>query len=750
VRPSLRLLPLSLAIGMLTIAHAKQPGQAGVAKHTGVKHPANEWVLCHGDAVPVFPGQPPVGEQADRANAPTEVQADAADLSKVDTSVFSGHVETRHADQWMFSDRMFYQHDLDTWQALGNVKYQDNSVRLIADRADGDKDKDITTLETTKYQLRDTRGNGKGKHGAVHASQEVYTDGTYSTCDVDKRDWEIHGDTLQLDRDTDIGTAHHATVRIGNVPVLYLPYFTFSLDNERKSGFLTPSFGYNSRNGFLFTLPYYFNLAPNYDATLTGRLYGDRGAMLEGDFRFLTATSHGDIDATFLPDDRETGTDRGSINIKAGNSLSPNWYTNVDINRVSDTAFFQDFSEEPFGSAIGVIASTAGIYGRGRYWTAGGFAQVWQLTDPSLTDISLPYRRVPDVYFNWDQPLADHLELGVKTEAVKFEQPVLGDATRVDLYPYMAFPFAQAAWYLKPELGYRYTAYDLDIPVVPGGDTSPTRGVPIFDIDAGAYFDRDVTWFGHDFVNTLEPRLYYLRVPYRNQYAIPIFDTQDNTFSFEQLFRTNSFSGADRQTNADQLTAAVTSRLLDASDGSEWLSTSVGEITYFESPQVALPSEPIVPMTGSDYVVDTKLDLDDRWSVDGAYLYDPNAGQTDLASLRLQWRFGDGGLLNAMYRYRRDLVQEDDVSFAYPLNADWRVLGRWDYSVLNHSTVEALAGVEWQDCCMAVRVMARDYVHDTAGDKDLALFVEIQLTGLGAFGRATSPVLDRDILGYTQ
>jgi len=321
----------------------------------------------------------------------------------------------------------------------------------------------------------------------------------------------------------------------------------------------------------------------------------------------------------------------------------------------------------------------------------------------------------------------------------------------VDLYPYLSVPFEQAAWYVKPELGYRYTAYNLDAPVNPGGTTDPTRGVPIFDLDAGAYFERDVNWFGHDFINTLEPRLYYLRVPYRNQDDIPIFDTQDYTFDFGQLFRTNSFAGADRQADANQLTAAVTSRLLDATDGSEWLSASFGQIRYFTPPRVELPGEPYVPLTGSDYVLDTKLDLDDRWSVDGAYLYDPNAGQTDLGSLRLQYLFGDGGVINAMYRYRRDLVQEDDVSFLYPLNASWRLLGRWDYSLLNHSIVEGLAGVEWEDCCVAVRVLARDYVHDSSGDKDLALYVEMELKGLSvSLGRDTEQVLDRDILGYTR
>ena len=746
---SLRLLPLSLALGM-ALAQAKTPGYPSTRTHTPSKHPANEWAMCHGDAVAAFQGQPPTGVKEARPTSPADIQADKADLSKTSTSVFEGNVESRRADQWMFADRMAYQHDKDTWQAVGAVKYQDSSVRLTADRADGDLGKDITTLETIQYQLRNVRGNGKAARAKVEGDQETYTDSTYSTCDPGDRKWEIQGKRIDIDREKGVGTAHDATLRIGNVPVLYLPYFSFALDNQRKSGFLTPGFGTSSNGGFMLSLPYYLNLAPNYDATLTPRLYGKRGLMLDGEFRYLTASSHGTVEATWLPNDSLRGYDRGSVFVKSITSLSPHWYANVDLNYVSDRHYFEDFSNQPFGNAIGLLSSTAGIYGRGRYWTAGAFAQTWEITDPSLADQSAPYRRVPDVYFRWQQPLADHVELGLKSEAVKFSQMVLSGGSRIDLYPYIMLPFEQAAWYVRPELGYRYTAYNLDTPVVAGGPTSPTRGTPIFDIDAGAYFERDTTLFGKSFINTLEPRLFYLRVPYRDQADIPIFDTQQYTFGYAQLFRTNSFTGADRQADANQLTAAVTTRLLDAADGREWLTASFGQIRYFDPPRVQLPGVPFVDRSSSDYVVDADLNIDDRWTLGGSYQYDPHNNRTDLGSVRAQYRFGLGGVVNAAYRYRPGLVEQTDLSFVYPLNDNWRLLGRWDYSLRDRTTLEALGGVEWQDCCMAVRVLARNYIRDVLGDKNLALFVEIELKGLGSFGRSTEQVLDRDILGYTR
>ena len=747
MHPSLRLLPLSLALGM-TLAQAKLPGHA--PQHAKPKHPANEWMLCRGNAVPEFAGDAPTGSKDDRPASPADVQSDSADLSKTNTSVFTGNVEVRRADQWMFADRMAYEHDTDTWQAVGSVKYQDSSVRLTADRAQGDNSKNISTLDTIQYQLRNVRGNGKAAHAKVVGDQETYTDTTYSTCDPDDRRWEIRGQQIDIDRATGIGTAHHATVRIGSVPVLYLPYFTFPLDNQRKSGFLAPSFGQSSNGGFLLTVPYYLNLAPNYDATLTPRFYGNRGLMIDGEFRYLTKDSHGSINGDWLPDDSLRGYDRGSLFIKDTTNLSSNWYAAADLSYVSDTHFFEDFSSQPFGSAIGLLSSSAGVYGRGRYWTAGLFAQTWQVTDPSLSDASAPYRRMPDLYFRWEQPFAEHLELGLKSEAVQFDQMVLSGGSRIDLYPYIQMPFEKAAWFVRPELGYRYTSYNLDAPVVPGGNSSPTRGTPIFDIDAGAFFERDTTWFGRSLINTLEPRLFYLRVPYRDQSDIPIFDTQDYTFGYQQLFRTNSFTGADRQSNANQLTAAVTTRLLDTEDGHELLTASFGQIHYFDPPRVQLPGVAFVDRSGSDYVLDADLNLDDHWTLGGSYQYDAHDHRTDLGSLRSQYRFGHGGVLNAAYRYRPNLVKQADVSFLYPLNDNWRLLGRWDYSVLDSKTLEALAGVEWQDCCMAVRVIARNYIRDAVGDKNTALFVEIELKGLGSFGRDSSDLLDRDILGYSR
>jgi LPS-assembly protein len=732
----LRILPLSLAVSLA--AQAKQPL-------------ADAWVLCKGpDAVAPFPGEAPTGKAADRDTSGADAQADLIDAHLKDTTIFQGNAEVKRADQWLLADKMTYDHQADRYQAEGSVRYQDSTVRLTASKADAQTAKDITTLDDIQYQLLDKRGNGKAARATVQGQQETYSRVTYSTCDPGDRKWEIRADRMEINRDTNIGKAHNATIRIGNVPVLYSPYLSFPLDDRRKSGLLYPSFGLNKRSGFEFSLPYYLNLAPNYDATLTPHYFSKRGLMLGGEFRYLTSNSHGTVDATWLPNDSITGYDRGSLFAKDVTAFSKHWYASADLNYVSDTHYFEDFSNQPYGSAIGLLSSQAGVYGRSRYWSAGAYAQLWQVTDPLLPEALAPFRRMPDIYFRWEQPFADWVTLGVRSEAVRFDHPELGGGSRVDLYPYIALPFERAAWYVRPELGYRYTAYNLDSGVAPAGNNSPTRGTPIFDIDAGAYFERDTTLFGKNFINTLEPRLYYLRVPYRDQSGIPIFDTQDFTFSYQQLFRTNRFTGADRQGDANQLTGAITTRLLDAADGREWLTASLGQIHYFAPPRVLLPGETFVDRSSSAYVADANLAIDDRWSIGGSYQWDPQFSSTDLGAVRAQYRLPGDGVVNAAYRYRPGLVEQADFSFEYPISSYWKLLGRWNYSFLDRSTLEALAGVEWQDCCMAVRVLGRNYIHNVAGQKDLALYIEIELKGLGSFGRETDKLLDRAILGYSR
>jgi len=272
----------------------------------------------------------------------------------------------------------------------------------------------------------------------------------------------------------------------------------------------------------------------------------------------------------------------------------------------------------------------------------------------------------------------------------------------------------------------------------------------VMSLDAGAFLEREFQWNDRGLLQTLEPRLYYLRVPYRDQDDLPLFDTQPLTFSWPGLFRDNRFAGADRQGDADQVTLALTSRLLDAADGRELVSGSIGRIHYFDPPRVTVPGAPLLSDEGSAWVAEASIALGRRWSLGLAQQWEPDTDRTTLSAVRSQWRFGDGGLVNASYRYRADLLEQTDLSFVLPINQNWRLMGRWNYSLRDDETLEALAGFEWKSCCVAVRLLGRQYIREFGGERNTGIYLELELNGLGGLGRDTARLLDDAILDYSR
>ena len=712
----------------------------------------NDFSLCHKNDLLDFyvPGLPTEGN---RALAPERVNGDR--LESPDSNVFHlyGDASLQRLDQLLRADRIDYTEDTTEYAATGHVRYQDRGELFSADEMHGTTDPEHGYAENVQYQLMTSRGNGSaGSAELLDQQRSRYKMVSFSTCDPHDRLWEIRAHTMAIDQNTGVGRAHDVTMRIKGVPFLYLPYLRFPVDDRRQSGFLYPRFGNSNRTGFYLAVPYYFNLDPSFDATLTPRLYTDRGLMLGGEFRYLTDRGFGTLEFNYLPHDRVTGDDRGSLQFVSSTALIPGWAFNTNINRVSDASYFKDFSNSLEQAAVSELASSAYLNGAGNWWDAGAGVDFYQITDPTIPQTAEPYRRLPRLYFDASRafgPLGGP-EWGVNAEAVRFQSTVPGriDGERVDLYPYLAWPFEGAAWFVRPELGYRYTAYNLQQPVAPGDSTSPTRATPIFDVDAGLIFERDTHLFGNDYTQTLEPRLYYRRVPYRNQNDLPLFDTQPLTFDFWQMFTTNSYSGADRQENANNLTVALTTRLLDA-NGDEKISASFGQIRYFDPQQVTLaPNQKITDYSGSNYVANIEVSLSDNWRVTASQQWNPNTHETDVSTIGLQWRLKQDGVLNLAYRYRRGLLEQVDASAEYPLNDRLKLIGRYDYSLRDRKAIEAFAGLEWDTCCTAFRILGRHYVYDFAGDTNNAVFFEIEFKGIGAYGQKTESFLHRSILGY--
>lgn len=765
MRTALRLLPLPLcmAVALTAMADDERPGM---------------WRLCPlEDAVPAFPdAPPPEGTAAERDQSPTEIEGD--ELSGIYDQVMSydGNVTLRRADQFLSADNLTIDAESGIYSAEGSIRYQDSGMRLVGERLSGNQDLDSHSIEGVRYQLIEQRGSGGARRAELVGEQGALYESSYSTCPPDERMWELRSRRIDIDMEEGFGTARGATLHLGKVPVLYVPWFKFPIDDRRKTGLLYPAISYNSRNGFDWRQPIYLNLAPNYDNTLEPRLMSRRGFLLGNEFRYLTESGRGTLEFEYLPSDDLTTRDRereiqevpivdnrrkedrGMFHFNGRHRFNRTWHARANLNWISDPRYLEDMSSSLADAAPSAIASSAGLYGSGRYWSAGLTADYRVLSDYTLRRERLPYYRAPRAYWIWERPHAPWLVTGAHVDLTRFDHydpDVRPGGSRLDVKPWISMPLEGAAWYIRPTLAWRYTGYQLDDELArdldpSSPDTSPSRSLPISSIEAGLFFDRGTMFRGEQYLHTLEPRLFYLNVPYRYQDDLPRFDTRNLTFSWGQLFRDNRFAGADRQTDANQLTLALSTRLLRESDGREKLNLSVGQIRYFDDSRVGLtPTSGQIEAGRSSWVAEGSYAINDRWTFNAGYQWDPKERRDELVALRTRYLIGDYGIANLGYRYRRaPRLEQIDFSFLYPINPVWSLVGRYYYSLEDRQVLEGIAGVQWDSCCMSVRLVGRHYVRNRLGETNDSIQLEIEFKGMGSAGPDLEDRLRRAILGY--
>lgn len=744
------------------------------------------------DAVPQFPDAPKTGLgilPAERSALPTEVEGDEQS-GTIEVPVLEGNVALTRGDQFLGTDKITIDSEKQTYVAEGNVRFQDTGMRIVAERASGSQATDTHQIEALRYQLIDRRGNGGAKRIELQGGQGTLFGSTYSTCPPTQQHWRVVANQIDVNTEEGFAVARHATLRVGKVPVMYVPWFKFPIDERRQTGLLFPSISNSGRNGFDYKQPIYINLAPNYDLTLSPRIMTKRGASLGAEYRYLNGSGAGTLRGMWMPKDDLRERERGFANFGGYQNLTSHWQARANLLWISDPRYFEDFNNSSMGVSAYSAFSEMGLYGRGRYWDAGLTADRWQLADYTLTDASLPYDRLPRLFFNWEQPFGTLLRAGIESEAVRFQhqsyRPIdasyrpygqeidIPGGSRFDVKPYISMPLEGAGWFIRPTVAWRYTAYQLDdelaqqiatgraqadaasrgVTYVPAMDAAffnrkPTRSLPIYSVDAGLQFDREFERKGKSFLQTLEPRVFYLRAPYRDQSALPVFDTVPLTFGWGQLFRDNRYSSADRQSDANQITTALTTRILRESDGFEKFSLSLGQIHYLDDVLVkAYPWENTVEKGRSAWVADANWSPSDRWQIGASYQWDPKYRRHDLAAFRARYLLKDEGIVNLSYRYRRDLLEQADFSFLYPINPTWSVVGRYYYSLKDRKALETVAGVQWDSCCVAVRLVGRQYIQNREGELNDGIMLEIEFKGLGSAGQDTRRTLRRAILGY--
>ena len=702
---------------------------------------------------------------------PVYLAADAMQSDDERNLTLDGLGVVRRADGVLSGDFLYYNQNTEDVTAVGNARLVQDGNIVIGPSMRYNLDTDVGDVDFPQFWL-DNGGAGVGtKAEMTNRNEMTITDVTYSGCPCPDPAWYIKSSKVDLNYDENEGVARNGVLFFKGVPLLASPYLTFPLRPERKSGFLLPTFATTNQTGFDLTLPYYLNLAPNYDATLVARPMSKRGLMLGGEFRYLNPSFRGQVAGTYLNRDNELGTDRWLYSLKHnqrfGNGFTGGW----DISGVSDDDYFKDFALLAINEATTTYLPRSVFAGwSNRDWRA----RVQYTTFQTLGDIRPQYNLVPGITLNGARFDQNGFDLQSENAAVWFDRPTdrrgrqIGpDGQRYVSYNSVSFPMVRPGWYITPKVGLHTTRYETEwyrLTGIGGRESSNNRVLPITSVDAGMTFERPTSFFGLDAIQTLEPRIYYLNVPYRDQSNLPVYDTTLSDFSFSQAFQENIYTGGwDRIANANQLTLALGSRLLDEETGFERAAFAVGQRIYFVDQLVTLPGETPRSDVRSEFLINATAALTDTLSTTIDLQYNPYDGSWDRAQIVGRFNPKRAATLSASYRYQRNPTgafqpqgqEQVSLAFQWPLSANIYSVGRVDYSLLSiparnvvPRVTQAIAGLEYKgDCCWAARVVYQRYAIDPNEVND-AIFFQLELSGLGGLGQDPMGLLRSSIPNF--
>ncbi len=704
------------------------------------------------------PAPPPVDDSTalqvperdtESADAPIEIRSAGAEVTRQGDVTLLGEVTVRQGKRLLTAGTATYEAATQSFAIEGSVEYSDPDVRISGATGNWSGQRG-GVFNDTRFELPARPARGSASQLRLSPQGDLgLKDVLFTTCPVGNDDWLLKAGSIDIDREAQLGTGREVRLEFKGIPLLYTPWISFPAGVSRKSGFLFPTFGTSSSGGFETGIPYYFNLAPNYDATLEPTLLTRRGLRLGGQFRYLGAASRGRLDGSILPSDRVSGGDRAYGRWQHLTDLSESLRFDASLEDVSDDQYFEDFGRGPGGTSVLFLERRLRFEYLGSGWRARGLAQNFRTIDQTIDPFDRPYARAPQLLLNGSWPLTrSGLEAGFSGEAVNFYREDSVTGVRLDLTPTLAWPLRRPGAFLVPSASYRHTAYQLDNAAT-GQQRSPTRGAPMVAVDAGLIFEREAAANGR-LLQTLEPRVLYSWVPFRNQDGLPVFDSGQPELDLIQLFRTNRFVGADRLADVNQLAVGVTTRLVETASGRQYLSATIGQQYFLERSRVTLPGELPETRSASDLVAELELAAYRNWSVELAMQYDPQASNTVLGQTFVQYRPRPDSLVNLGYRYREGRVEQWETSAAWRVGQAWSLYGRYVYSARDQQSIDAFAGVEYESCCWRLRVVASRYLSNRTGEQDTSVSLQLELKGLSSVGTTNSAFLEQGIRGYSR
>ena len=663
------------------------------------------------------------------------------------TASLSGGVLLRSGDRLAGANDASFDPETQSLFLNGDVRYEDPNTRVSGLSAEFAYLSGRVRFEGAEFLLG--QSGGRGEAGVLEINQDgrlVLAEVGYTTCPPDSQDWIIQANEINLDTEADVGVARGVKLRFKGVPILYTPYLSFPLSDTRKSGILTPEVGSTGRSGNELSIPYYWNIAENYDATFTPRLLTARGVQMGAEFRYLFENSDGVAQVEYLPDDNKFNDNRHLISFDHRTFFWDGWRNLIDYRQVSDSQYFEDLGGSLSISSITHLNRSALVDYYGETWSMFAMFQDYQTIDEAIAPIDEPYRRLPQVRMSgyWPRgPLG--LDYGVDSELVNFDRDVGTTGWRLNVRPAVSLPLERAGWFVVPSVKLDYTQYDLDNRL-PGEALQPNRVLPISSVDMGLNFERVMNGSG-DRIQTLQPRVLYVHVPFEDQADQPVFDTILPDLNLVSLYRENRFLGVDRVADTDQLSIGITSRIIETGSGRELMSATIGQALYLSGQRVSLPGQSMAVGDTSDYIAefrfllwdDVNFDVGHQWSDEGA----------TKSEARVQYRPATNKILNFAYRFRRGSLEQGDVSWSWPIAQKWNFVGRYNFSIRDNRALEQFYGVEYESCCWGLRLVGRRYISTRDGTQDSSIGLQLVLKGMTSVGTAADRLLERGILGYT-
>jgi len=715
--------------------------------------------------LPAIPAPPALPSLAEGVNFSAEGPDAFLDTDADGNFDLGGEITFSFGPHELHGKHLRYNAATRDYRLTGKVSYTDGNLHLLGDAgnfADGN-----ASFSHVQFELQEHPGRGQADSIAMRGAEGVELRNViYTTCPPGSADWELHARRINLNTKTLRGVGHGAHVVFKGVTLAYLPWISFPLSSARQSGFLFPVIGSSGSSGATLAVPWYWNIAANQDLTLTPRIMTLRGVQLNSEYRLLEPSFSSTLLLSYLPNDHNyrpvdevVRTDRSWERINIAARLPRQWRALVHAENVSDSHYFEDFANGPQASSTVFLRRDLLLGFRDDTWRLGAQLLQFQtlLNTDQLPESERPYAQLPRLTASARWLGSSGAGSYFDSELVDFQRRDSVRGWRAHVQPGLSFDFARPGFYLRPRAGWDFTSYRLSPYLLSDGSaggTSLNRSVPVITFDSALRFER-LAGRGAARLITLEPRLYYVYVPFRDQSGLPLFDSGVPDPNLVSLFRANRFVGLDRVGDANDLTLGVTVRLLEADSGRRFLSATIAQTRHFSQARVTLLDESLDTSRRSDLIAALELTAYRNWNLRYDLAWNPTLAQTEKAQLNLQYRpAGPPGaaserVVNLGYRYTRDNVEQMDASVAWPVARRWDVYGRRVYSFRDQHAIENFAGFQFHGSCWGLRLLARDSISARDGSRQSSWFVQLELKGLSSVGSGADSFLQGAIQGYS-